>query len=86
MTGETEVIARLWQGSTAQDVRVRYARREGSDVTGLEGDSRTLTAGVPGDHECPPSCCLGQGTRGEALRAGPDALGEVARAAKPPKK
>ena len=43
VTGETEVIARLWQGSTAQDVRVRYAACEGNGITGL-GDSRTLTA------------------------------------------
>ena len=43
VTGETEVIARLWQGSNAQDVRVRYAACEGNGITGL-GDSRKLTA------------------------------------------
>ena len=43
--GRTEVIVRLWKGSTAADVSVRYAGCQGNGVTGLDG-VRKLTRAV----------------------------------------
>ena len=85
MTGETEVIARLWQGSTAQDVRVRYAACKGNGITGL-GDSRTLTAEACQAIMVPP-IVFSSGMEPAAKLCGPNPTpSAVAPSAKPTKK